>query len=151
MLLFSRSVVSDSFATPWTVAPQVPLSVGFLRQECWSGLQFPPPGDLPTQESNPGFLPCRRILDNLRPQRSPQLRRTGKETRSLAEGAFGRKPGIALVPRGTEGQGRWSCSEPLPRPGPTLRIHTIRLPPGREAPSTHPTLRSPSLRRRRPL
>ena len=34
------------FATPWTVAHQAPLSVGFSRQEYWSGLPFPPPGDL---------------------------------------------------------------------------------------------------------
>ena len=31
----------------WTVAWQVPLSVGFSREECWSGLPFPSPGDLP--------------------------------------------------------------------------------------------------------
>ena len=35
------------FAIPWTVAYQAPLSVGFFRQECWSGFPFPPPGDLP--------------------------------------------------------------------------------------------------------
>ena len=35
------------FAAPWTVAHQVPLSMGFSRQEYWSGLPFPPPGDLP--------------------------------------------------------------------------------------------------------
>ena len=33
------------FATPWTVAHQAPLSVGFSRQEHWSGLPFPSPGD----------------------------------------------------------------------------------------------------------
>ena len=33
--------------TTWTVDPQAPLSVGFSRQEYWSGLPFPPPGDLP--------------------------------------------------------------------------------------------------------
>jgi len=38
-------------ATPWTVARQAPLSMGFSRQECWSGLPFPSPGDLP----NPGI------------------------------------------------------------------------------------------------
>ena len=36
--------MSDIFATPWTVARQVPLSMGFLRQEYWSGLPFPSPG-----------------------------------------------------------------------------------------------------------
>ena len=35
------------FATPWTAAYQAPLSVGFSRQEYWSGLPFPSPGDLP--------------------------------------------------------------------------------------------------------
>ena len=35
------------FATPWTVACQVPLSMEFSRQEYWSGLPFPSPGDLP--------------------------------------------------------------------------------------------------------
>ena len=39
------------FATPWTVARQAPLSMGFSRQECWSGLPFPSLGDLP----NPGI------------------------------------------------------------------------------------------------
>ena len=34
------------FATPWTVGPQAPLSMAFSRQEYWSGLPFPPPGDL---------------------------------------------------------------------------------------------------------
>ena len=35
------------FVTPWTVACQAPLSMGFSRQEYWSGLPFPSPGDLP--------------------------------------------------------------------------------------------------------
>ena len=35
------------FATPWTVAYQAPPSTGFSRQECWSGLPFPSPGDPP--------------------------------------------------------------------------------------------------------
>ena len=43
LLLFSRSVMSDCFVTTWTVAPQAPLSMGFPRQEYWSGLPFPPP------------------------------------------------------------------------------------------------------------
>ena len=34
-------------ATPWTAAHQAPQSIKFLRQEHWSGLSFPPPGDLP--------------------------------------------------------------------------------------------------------
>ena len=46
------------FATPWTVAYQVPPSVGFSRQECWSGLPFPSPGDLP----DPGIEPTSPAL-----------------------------------------------------------------------------------------
>ena len=41
---WSRSVMSDS-ATPWTVVHQVPPSMGFSRQEYWSGLPFPSPGE----------------------------------------------------------------------------------------------------------
>ena len=44
--------MSDS-VTPWTVAHQASLDMEFSRQEYWSGLPFPPPGDLP----NPGIKP----------------------------------------------------------------------------------------------
>ena len=50
--VLSHLVVSDS-PTPWTVAHQAPLSRGFSRQEYWSGLPCPHPGDLP----NPGINP----------------------------------------------------------------------------------------------
>ena len=43
----------NSFVTPWTVACQAPLSVGFPRQEYWNGLPFPSPGHLP----GPGIEP----------------------------------------------------------------------------------------------
>ena len=49
-LFISESEVTQScptLATPWTVAHQVPPSMGFSRQEYWSGLPFPSPGDLP--------------------------------------------------------------------------------------------------------
>ena len=53
----SESVKSLScvwlFVTSWTVAHQAPLSMGFSRQEYWSGLLYPPPGDLP----DPGIEP----------------------------------------------------------------------------------------------
>ena len=41
-------------ATPWTVAYQAPPSMGFSRQECWSGFPFPSPGDLPDPGIEPG-------------------------------------------------------------------------------------------------
>ena len=46
-------VMFDSRVTPWTVALQAPLSMGFSRQEFWSGLPFPSPGGLP----DPGIQP----------------------------------------------------------------------------------------------
>ena len=50
--------MSNSFVTPRTVACQAPLSVGFPRQEYWSELPFPSPGDLP----NPGIEPASPAL-----------------------------------------------------------------------------------------
>ena len=52
--------------TPYIVARQAPLSMGFPRQEYWSGLPFPSPGDL----CNPGLLHCRQILYRLNHQGS---------------------------------------------------------------------------------
>ena len=49
------------FATPWTVTLQAPLSMGFSQQEYWSGLPFPPPGDLP----NPGIEPASPVSPTL--------------------------------------------------------------------------------------
>ena len=46
-------VIAQSCLTPWTVAHQAPLSMEFSRQEYWSGLPFPSPGDLP----DPGVKP----------------------------------------------------------------------------------------------
>ena len=45
--------MSSSFATLWTIACQAPLSMGFPRQEYWSGLPFPSPGNLPDPRIEP--------------------------------------------------------------------------------------------------
>ena len=57
---YNRAVLSRVllFATPWTVARQAPLSMGFSRQEYWSGLPCPLPGDFP----DPGIKPTSRAL-----------------------------------------------------------------------------------------
>ena len=52
-LVLSRFSCVRLFATPWTVTGQALLSVGFSRQEYWSGLPCPPPGVFLTQGSNP--------------------------------------------------------------------------------------------------
>ena len=57
--------------TPQTIAQQAPLSMGFSRQEYWSGLPFPSPGDLPDPGIKPRSPDCRQILDHLSHQGSP--------------------------------------------------------------------------------
>ena len=51
--LLAPSAISPHSVTPWTVAHQAPPSMVFSRQEYWSGLPFPSPGDLP----DPGIKP----------------------------------------------------------------------------------------------
>ena len=63
------------FATPWTVAHQAPLSMEFSRQEYYSGLPCPSPGDLP----NPGLSHCRQILYHLSHQESPYTVKGGEK------------------------------------------------------------------------
>ena len=48
--------VFDFFAAPWTVTLQAPLFMGFPRQESWTGMPFPSPGDLPDPEIKPASL-----------------------------------------------------------------------------------------------
>ena len=56
LLLLSHFSHVRLFATPWTVAHQAPPSMGFPRQEYWSGLPFPSPRDLPYPRIKPMFL-----------------------------------------------------------------------------------------------
>ena len=56
--MLSRFSCVRLFATPWTVARQAPLSMGFSRRECWSGLPCSPLGDLPS----PGIEPASPAL-----------------------------------------------------------------------------------------
>ena len=58
LLMLSRQVMSDSFVTPWTIACQAPLSMGFPRQEYWIGLPSPSPWNLP----DPGIEPASPAL-----------------------------------------------------------------------------------------
>ena len=72
LFCFNCSVALDSFVIPWTIAPQAPLSMGFPRQEYWSGLPFPSPEDLP--DSGIRLVSCigRQILITLSHQGSPR-------------------------------------------------------------------------------
>ena len=75
------------YAAPWTVTHQAPLSMGFSRQECWSGLPCPPPGDHPS----PGILHflhllnCRQILYPLSHLGSPSTPTAEKKSSSRSE------------------------------------------------------------------
>ena len=76
--MHASSFVSNS-ATPWTAAHQAPLSMGFSRQEYWSGLPFPPLGYLPDTgiklmfPAAPGLT---GIFFTTEPPRSPKIRIT---------------------------------------------------------------------------
>ena len=64
--------VAQSFVTPWTAACQTPLSMGFPRQEYWSGLPFLSPGDLPDPGVKPGSLALQADSLLSEPPRKPQ-------------------------------------------------------------------------------
>ena len=83
IVLFSR--VLDS-VTPWTAACQAPLAMGFSRQECWSGLPCPPPGDL----SNPEIKPRSPALqvDSLPSEPPGKSKNTGVGRLPLLQGIF---------------------------------------------------------------
>ena len=63
MCFCSAASVVSGFATPPTLAPQPPLFMGLSRQEYWSELPYPPPGDLNSGICLPPPLQCRQILD----------------------------------------------------------------------------------------
>ena len=70
------------FVTPWTVARQAPLSMGFFRQEYWSGLLCPSSGNLPDSGIEPGFPAFRQILYHLSHQGNPYNRICAKSLQS---------------------------------------------------------------------
>ena len=74
------------FVTPWTLAHQAPLYTGFSRQEHWSGLPCPPPGDLP----NPGIKPRSLLLqvDSLPSELLEKPPNTGVGSLSFLQGIF---------------------------------------------------------------
>ena len=75
-----------TLATPWTIACQVPLSMEFPRRKHWSGLPFPPPGDLP----NPGIEPRSPALqvDSLPSELPGKPKNTRVGSQSLLQGIF---------------------------------------------------------------
>ena len=88
------------FVTPWTVAHQAPLSMGFSRQEYWSGLPCPPPGDLPNPGIKPRSLAVRADSLPVKPQGKPK--NTGVGSLSLLQWIFwpGNWTGVSCIAGG---------------------------------------------------
>ena len=112
--VLSCIVVSDS-ATPWTIACQAPLSVGFSRQEYWRGLPFSSPGDLPQPGIEPVFSALAGEFFTTEPP--------GKLRRDLRDIVIFSPPtAVAPVMRGSsqahselvESSGPWFPSTPVP-------------------------------------
>ena len=120
------------FATPWTVAHQAPPSMGFSRQEYWSGLPFPSPGDLPDPGIEPRSLALQ--MDSL-PAEQP-----GKPTKSIqVQSYLSVSKDNSLQPDGlyvadlappSMGFSRQECWSGLPFPSPSAqpRNRTAGLP-----------------------
>ena len=97
------------FATPWPVAYQAPPSMGFSRQECWSGLPFPSPGDLP----NPGIEPRSPALqaDALPSEPPGKPRKERKWSRSVVSDSLrphGPEKGMATHSSILDWEVRWT-------------------------------------------
>ena len=82
--------MSDSFVSPWTVAHQALSSTGFSRQEYWSGMPFPSPGDLPDPEIEPMFPALAgRFFTTVPP---------GKPLEALVLIMYGTDPQLEVIP-----------------------------------------------------
>ena len=80
--VLSRSVMSNSFLTPWTLDRQVPLSMEVSRQKYWSRLPFPPPWDLPnpgTESMSPASPALAGRFFTTEPLEKPPVKRHNKE------------------------------------------------------------------------
>ena len=83
--MFSRFNRVRLFATLWTIAHYAPLSMGSSRQEYWSGLPFPPPGDF----ANPGIEPMSPVFPALQEDFLPLSLRRRSVLRALPAQACG--------------------------------------------------------------
>ena len=90
-MLVARSCLTP--ATPRTVARQAPLSMGFSRQEYWSGLLFPPPGNLPDPGIEPGSLRSPALADGFF---TTSATREAVGKRELQTGATGSALGLSF-------------------------------------------------------
>ena len=93
-----HSVVSYSLQPPWTAVHKAPLSMGFPRQEYWSGLPFPSPGDLPDQGIEPESP---ALAGEFFTTAQPRQRRQWHSTPVLLSGEpHGRRSLVSYSPQG---------------------------------------------------
>ena len=85
------------FATPWTVAYQAPSSMGFSRQEYWSGLSFPFPGDLPDPGIEPGSPAFQAEALTSEPPEKPQTKQSSTQTSAVGSLAISSGAGRRTV------------------------------------------------------
>src|SRR5574340_843060 len=95
-------------ATPWTVARQAPLSLGFSRQEYWSGLPRSSPGDLPQPGIEPtSLLPPALLVDSALCYQEVSVQPCGP---CLAPTSSGKNTPLASgAPSGSRGPANWTC------------------------------------------
>ena len=118
------SVVSNSFPTQWTVAHQAPLSMGFSRQEYWTGLPCPPPGNLADPGIKPVPLMSLGLAGNRKSWTSSVSLKTRKST-SPVKGALPTARGrrTPLYPQGWE----FRAKMPLETPYSFFKFTTLGL------------------------
>ena len=115
--MFSHFSHVQLFVTPWTIACQAPPSMGFSRQESWSGLSFSTPGDLP----NPGLEPTLLYILH-RQAGSLPLAPSGKSSGIFSSAQFSRSVmSDSLRPHESQ------HTRP-PCPAPTPRVHSDSRP-----------------------
>ena len=86
LLLLSRFSRVQLFVTPWTVAHQALLSMGFPRQKYWSRLPCPPPGDLPNKWIEPASPALAGRFFSTEPPGKPLLEYSNSQNGPIAEG-----------------------------------------------------------------
>ena len=89
--------MANSFGTPWIIACPAPLSMGFSRQEYWSGLPFPTPGDLPDPGLNLHFMIMLEFMVVITAQLCEYIKKTLR--------AFSGDPAVQIFTSTTGGAG----------------------------------------------
>ena len=97
-------------ATPWTVAYQAPLSMEFSRQEYWSGLPHPPPGDLPDPGIEPASLPSPALTGKF--LNAPNKRRRLTGWMRMRVYALPLAASVCLSPQTAMPPSLWDCAFP---------------------------------------